>query len=190
MSRLEWLDALPVDQARAELLRCCGSQAWAHAMAEKRPFASEAALTTQADDVWWSLAPSDWLEAFAAHPRIGDTGEASGTDSGKAGRSDRGGGLERTEAADWSRQEQAGVADAAEATRNRLATANREYEARFGYIFIVCATGRTAATMLDLLERRLRNDPALELGVAAEEQRKIIRLRLAKLVGTEQVTTT
>ncbi len=90
----------------------------------------------------------------------------------------------------WSQQEQAGIAAAAEDVRTRLAAANREYHARFGYIFIVCATGKTAEEMLEILERRLKNAPESELRVAAEEQRKITRLRLAKLLDHEQVPTT
>jgi OHCU decarboxylase len=191
---LDALNALDVETARRELLRCCGSTRWAGEMADARPFADAGALAAAGDAVWASLAPADWLEAFAAHPRIGETrlaggsggaGGAGGTaGAGRSGESGESG------ASDWSQQEQAGVAAAAEATRRRLADANRLYEARFGYIFIVCATGRTAAAMLNLLERRLRHEPGVELGVAAEEQRKIIRLRLAKLIGTEQVTTT
>ena len=134
-------------------------------MVDARPFVDAAAMMAAGDAIWTALTPADRLEAFAAHPRIGETG------------------------AGWSAQEQAGVGDSADATRRRLADANREYEARFGYIFIICATGRTAGEMLDALERRLANDPGVEAGVAAEEQRKIIRLRLAKLIGTEQVTT-
>jgi OHCU decarboxylase len=195
--RLEDLNALDAEDAAREMLRCCGSTRWARQMTDARPFADAAAMTAAGDAIWASLAPADWLEAFAAHPRIGETSEAGG--SGGSGRSDgpggsdRSGGSGRSGAAavsDWSQQEQAGVADAANATLRRLAEANHQYETRFGYIFIVRATGRTAAEMLDRLERRLQNEPGVELGVAAEEQRKIIRLRLAKLIGTEQVTTT
>ena len=177
--RLADLNSLDEGAAVDALLRCCGSTRWAGEMADARPFADAGALAAAGDAVWASLAPADWLEAFAAHPRIGETRVAGGA-----------GGSGESGASDWSQQEQAGVAAAAEATRRRLADANRLYEARFGYIFIVCATGRTAAAMLDLLERRLRHEPGVELGVAAEEQRKIIRLRLARLIGTEQVTTT
>jgi 2-oxo-4-hydroxy-4-carboxy-5-ureidoimidazoline decarboxylase len=91
--------------------------------------------------------------------------------------------------ADWSASEQAGVASAAVDVLQRLAAANREYEARFGYIFIVCATGKTAAEMLQILERRLPNAADVEMNVAAEEQRKITRLRLAKLLAREQLPT-
>ena len=136
-------------------------------MAEARPFTSVEAMAAQADAIWWALDRSDWYEAFAAHPVIGGRGSgASGT-------------------AAWSDEEQAGVAPAAEQVRRRLAEANRDYHERFGYIFIVCATGRTADEMLGLLDRRLEHDPEYELRVAAEEQRKITQLRLTKLLEEE-----
>ena len=136
-------------------------------MAAARPFASADAMDTAADTIWRALDRADWLEAFAAHPRIG-AGRSGG--AGQAG---------------WSDQEQAGVAGAEARMKQRLADANRDYEARFGYIFIVCATGRTAAEMLALLEGRLRHDAGDELRVAAEEQRRITQLRLRKLLEPE-----
>ena len=139
-------------------------------MAAARPFAGAEAMAGTADALWSALEPVDWLEAFAAHPRIGETG------AGRAG------------GAGWAQAEQSGVADAAGPTKRRLANANRDYEARFGYIFIVCATGKTADEMLALLEVRLRHDASGELGIAAEEQRKITRLRLNKLLEQEPDT--
>jgi allantoicase len=159
---LERLNALPPDEAEAELLRCCGSPAWARRMAEVRPFASRAALENAADLTWGALPPAGWRAAFAAHPRIG----------------------EKT-APGWSREEQSGAAAAGDATRARLAEAQRAYEARFGHLFLVCATGRGAEELLALLERRLSNTADLELRVAADEQRKITRLRLGKLLHPE-----
>ena len=158
-----WLEDLnAADRAAAEraLLQCWGSTRWARAMAAARPFASADALHAKADETMAALAREDWLEAFAAHPRIGDR------EAGGAGRG-------------WSQQEQAGVEDA---SRARLAAANREYEARFGYIHIVCATGKTGDEMLAILERRLCNDAQTEIRVAAGEQRKITHLRLDKLL--------
>jgi len=128
-------------------------------MAAARPFVDHAAMIDRADAIWWSLDPQDWLEAFSAHPKIGGAATTR-----------------------WSAQEQSGMAGAAAATSDRLASANRAYEARFGYIFIICATGKSAEEMLGALEERLGNAPDRELGVAAEEQRKITRLRVAKLV--------
>ena len=178
--RLAELNALTEGAAATELLRCCGSTRWARLMIAARPFADVEALVAAADATWTSLAPADWLEAFAAHPRIGENTGADGA-TGATG---------ATGAADWAAQEQSSVADAVAAVRRRLAEANREYEARFGYIFIVCATGRSAEEILGLLDRRLGNDSAAELGAAAEEQRTITRLRLMKLLGIAQVPTT
>jgi OHCU decarboxylase len=172
--QLSELNALDENKAASELRRCCGSSRWAQQVARARPFDSIDALTAAADALWWALDRADWLEAFAAHPRIG---------AASAGRSDTGTSQRPDNTAAWSDAEQAGVSGAAEQTRRRLAGANEDYQARFGYIFIVCATGRTADEMLDMLEARLHNDPDRELRVAAEEQRKITRLRLAKLIG-------
>jgi len=130
------------------------------------------AMAAAADRIWASLDEDAWREAFAAHPRIG---------AGRAGESGEAGGADLS----WAAGEQAGVADAPRDVRERLATANRDYEARFGYIFIVCATGKTADEMLAIIERRLHNEPDVELRVAAEEQRKITRLRLEKLLGAD-----
>jgi len=184
---LEDLNALDEESAVRQFLRCCGSSRWARLMAAARPFASAEAMALVADAAWPALDHEDWLEAFAAHPKIGVSGShRPGGSRGPAG-SDWSHGKD---AERWSDQEQAGVADAAEATRRRLAEANREYQARFGYMFIVCATGRTAGEMLDILERRLNNGVAGEIQVAAEEQRRITRLRLAKLLEAVQDTTT
>jgi 2-oxo-4-hydroxy-4-carboxy-5-ureidoimidazoline decarboxylase len=177
--QLDELNALDADTAARELLRCCGSTAWARQMAAARPFASVDAILEAADRTWWHLGEADWREAFGAHPKIGAGG------AGGAAGAERGGGAGRagqagTEA--WSAEEQAGVAGAPDHVTKGLAIANREYEARFGYIFIICATGKSAAEMLDGFERRLGNAPEEELHIAAEEQRKITRLRLAKLL--------
>jgi 2-oxo-4-hydroxy-4-carboxy-5-ureidoimidazoline decarboxylase len=157
------LNALDAGAAAGEFLRCCGSARWAQRMAAARPFARVDALAARADAIWSELEPHDWLEAFAAHPEIGGSGEVS----------------------TWSTQEQSGVAGAGEQTRRRLVEANREYRSRFGYIFIVCASGKTGEQMLARLEARLRHDADDELRVAAEEQRKITKLRLAKLLEQE-----
>jgi len=155
------------EAAQATLLGCCGSPRWAAQMAARRPFEDAAALLRQADQVWWTLDEGDWLAAFAAHPRIGERKAAHDTGA---------------RAATWSAGEQAGVADADAALRERLAAANLAYFERLGFSFIVCATGKTAAEMLALLESRLARGRADELRTAAEEQAKITRLRLSKLV--------
>jgi len=156
--RLEELNALGSEAAEAAFLRCCGSTSWARAMAAARPFATMHDLSSGADERFRKLGPADWLEAFRAHPRIGESGGA------------------------WSDEEQAGMRAAADDVHRKLAAANRQYEAYFGYIFIVCATGKSAGEMLATLENRLTNDPATELRIAAEEQRKITKLRIDKLL--------
>ena len=139
-------------------------------MTARRPFSTIDAVADAADDLWRSLDRADWLEAFAAHPRIGDQSD----DTTAAGNT--------APASRWSAQEQSGVtADA----RRQFAALNRRYEARFGYIFIVCATGRSGSEMLDILERRMLNTPEVELREAAEQQRQITRLRLGKLFSGE-----
>jgi OHCU decarboxylase len=155
------LNCLDPARAEAEFLRCCGSGRWARAMTEARPFGSLDAITRAGDAIWLSLGQDDRLEAFAAHPQIGEQGRVSA----------------------WSNQEQAGMQSAADAVRARLAASNAVYRSRFGYIFVVCATGKSPEEMLLMLDARLSNDPATELRVAAEEQRKITGLRLAKLMG-------
>ena len=165
--RLGDLNSLDDETAMRAFLRCCGSSRWARQMTAARPFAGAEAVAGAANAVWSGLDRADWLEAFAAHPKIGET---------------RPGG---SGVADWSQEEQAGVAGAAAQSLRRLTEANRDYAARFGYIFIVCATGRTAGEMLTLLEDRLRHDAGEELPVAAEEQRKITQLRLGKLLEQE-----
>lgn len=155
---IDWLNALPAGEAEPAFLACCGSRAWARRLAASRPFRDRSDLIRMSDGIWWSLGPEDWLEAFKAHPRIGE----------KGGR--------------WSEQEQAGARGAGSSVLAELAEANRRYESRFGHIFIVCATGKTAEEMLALLQDRFGNDPDTELRTAAEEQRKITHLRLEKLV--------
>lgn len=158
---VERLNAMPAPDAEAMLQTCCGSRAWVRRVAGSRPFQDLDDLHATSDRVWRSLGREDWLEAFAAHPRIGD-------------RSHRGGRL--------SRQEQAGAAAAGEKVLAELAEGNRRYEERFGYIFIVSATGKDAEEILAILRERLDNDPETELLIAAEEQRKITGLRLEKLL--------
>jgi OHCU decarboxylase len=161
---LDRLNALPRAVAVTELLQCCGSRVWAEAMADARPFADRGALYDVSDAVWRSLARDDWLEAFRAHPRIGERASVEHRSSA------------------WSEQEQARVLSAAADERAELAALNRLYEQRFGYIFLICATGLEAAEIREALRHRLDNDPADELHIAAEEQRRITRLRLERLL--------
>ena len=160
---------LPVHQAEDEILPCCGSQAWARAISEKRPIRDAESLLTAHDEVWRSLAESDWREAFRCHPRIG---EAAGPAAGSA------------QSAVWSEEEQGRAGLASTDVKDELAEANRTYEARFSRIFIVCATGRSAAEILGILRRRLGNDDAAELREAAEQQRQIAIIRLKKWLNS------
>jgi OHCU decarboxylase len=161
-------------------------------MAAARPFGSFRELADEADRVWRSLSREDWLEAFAAHPQIGSA--PSSRPSSVAGAGPQGLSLNSVAGAGpqdlsprhslvWSRDEQDGTRGASPETLANLADANRDYEERFGHIFIVCASGRNAAEMLALAQARLANDPETELAIAAEEQRKITRLRLEKLLA-------
>lgn len=159
-------DALPDHEAWPLLQSCCGSSAWVQSMLAHRPFGTLVRVLDAADEIWWSLTPDDWREAFDHHPRIGERAAAA---------------PQSAAARDWSADEQRGASAAGEATRQALAEGNREYERRFGHIYLVCATGKSAEEMLALLRQRLSNDPATELRVAAGEQAKITRLRLEKL---------
>ena len=165
---VERLNELSASEATAEFLKCCGATRWAQTMSEARPFADADELFTKAGDAWWSLTQADWLEAFRAHPKIGEK-KAAATQS--------------EQARAWSAQEQSGVASASTKAINELAERNREYEDRFGFIFIVCASGKSSEEMLSILNSRMDNDRKTELRTAAEEQHKITRLRLEKLLN-------
>ncbi len=158
------LNALPDTEAIAALKRCCGCTRWATLMAKERPFEDLAALLRIGERTWWSLSTKDHLEAFAAHPRIGEQKAPATGDTA------------------WSKGEQQGAAAASSATLEALAEANRAYESQLGFIFIVCATGRSADSMLVDIRARLANSREVEVRTAAEEQAKITRLRLQKLV--------
>ncbi|HEX9705268.1 MAG TPA: 2-oxo-4-hydroxy-4-carboxy-5-ureidoimidazoline decarboxylase [Gemmatimonadales bacterium] len=156
----EFLNSLSPDAARAAFAQCCASDRWVDAMLAARPFASDATLFAFAERAWWALKQNDWLEAFSHHPRIGERDAADAV----------------------ARAEQSGVATADVSLRRSLADGNRAYEQRFGHVFLIGATGKGAAEMLDELERRMGNDAKAELRIAAAEQAKITRLRLEKLV--------
>jgi allantoicase len=158
---LRWLDALPQHHAEQELLAVCGSTRWARELAAARPYPSLAAMEEAASSVWRGLDRADWLEAFAAHPRLGEGARGGGS---------------------WARQEQAGTAGADPDVLAALDDGNRAYEAKFGHVFLLCATGLSADEMLAALRTRRDNDPQSELAVAAGEQEKITALRLRKLL--------
>lgn len=164
---LAQLNGLSEQDALDFFLTCCGSHRWADGMVARRPFHRFEELTRIAEELWFSLPAEDWKEAFASHPRIGDFKE-----------------LKRKfqSTASLSLKEQSGLAGASQATLRALAERNAAYEKKFGYIFIVCATGKNAEQMLVLLNERLKNARAVEIRIAAREQAKITRLRLEKLV--------
>jgi len=165
-------NALTSKQAESSLTDCCGSSRWAATVAARRPYANAEALHKAADSVWWKLDRADWLEAFSHHPQIGDK-PASGSESARQ----------------WAEGEQAGARVASDDVKTRLARANRAYFEKFGYIYIVCATGKTAEGMLAILNQRLQNDLASELSIAAEQQRLVTRIRLDKLLAGELQST-
>lgn len=162
------LNALDLASCQSALTRCCGASRWVDAMLQARPFASDEAVFTTAEHLWASMERADILEAFSHHPKIG-----SDVQSLRA---------RFPQTHQWSGQEQAAVQQANETTLHDLADGNRRYEERFGYIFIVCATGKTAEEMLALLRARLPNSPDDELPIAAAEQAKITAIRLRKLI--------
>lgn len=164
-SGLRHLNQLPSSVATTSLLRCCGSVRWAATLADSRPIGSIGELRRLAASIWWSLEADDWLEAFSAHPRIGESPVSAKQEK------------------DWSQAEQHGARESTDQVSRMLADGNRTYEKRFGFIFLICATGKSATEMLSALEERLENDPLVELRVAAEEQMKITLLRLDKLLA-------
>ena len=167
MHDLAWLNTLTAEEATKELRQCCGSTRWTEQMTDDRPYSTLESLIMHADRVWWSLMPDDWLEAFRSHPKIGEkkTSEKVSAQSQQ-----------------WSGQEQAGVSRASQETTDSLAALNRAYEQKFGFIFIICASGKTSEEMLAALHERLNHDSDTELRLAAAEQAKITELRLKKLL--------
>jgi 2-oxo-4-hydroxy-4-carboxy-5-ureidoimidazoline decarboxylase len=160
------LDRAADGEARGLLQRCCGATRWVERMMARRPFGSNDALLAAAREEWFGLDRADWLQAFGQHPSIGDRESLR---------------LRFADTAHLSEREQSGVAGASEDVLAALADGNREYEEKFGYLFIVCATGKSADEMHALLRERLRNLPDTELKIAAAEQAKITRLRLLQL---------
>jgi 2-oxo-4-hydroxy-4-carboxy-5-ureidoimidazoline decarboxylase len=158
----DW-NQLPEAEALAPVLACCGSNAFAAALTHERPYSDVNSLLAKADDIWWSLAEADWLEAFACHPRIGE----SPTNASH-------------QFSAWSMEEQSKARTAAESVLDAISRKNREYEARHGFIYIVCASGRSAEELLAILDRRLANTTEAEIREAAEQQRQITHLRIRK----------
>lgn len=152
------------DTALASLMSCCASHRWALSVTTLRPFKDEATLFTIGDFIWNKMQEPDWMEAFSAHPRIGERKPAEASAQSK----------------EWSNQEQAAVHDSQSDILAALAAGNLRYEELFGFTYIVCATGKSAEEMLAILQTRLANDRHTELREAAEQQRQITQIRLRK----------
>ena len=164
---LAWLNELPQKETESIFCDCCGSGEWARRMAAARPFPMLENLFEMAETIWFALSPADWLEAFAAHPKIGSSEPAP---------------TQKMRAADWSSGEQSGMETAEADVRTQLVELNRLYEDKFGFIFIICATGKSAVEMLTIARARFGNSVETELRIAAVEQQKITEIRLSKLL--------
>lgn len=162
------LNALPHDRAAELFTACCGAHRWVFEMIRRRPYSSVDDVIDVANEAWRATTERDWREAFDHHPRIGESRSATQTDR---------------QAASWSAGEQSGAVSADANAKRELAAVNAEYEARFGHIYLVCASGRSADELLAIARSRLGNDAETELRVAAEEQRQIMELRLQKLLA-------
>ncbi len=164
---LHELNILPREELKEALFKCCGSTAWVNKMLETFPADELVDLEENAEEIWWQCSEDDWKEAFTHHPKIGDIESLK---------------KKFASTANWAAGEQSGAAVASQQTLEALAKGNDEYEKKFGYIFIVCATGKSAEEMLGLLLLRLPNEPKDEIKIAADEQLKITQLRLEKLL--------
>lgn len=152
---------------KEEFLKCCGSNSWAEKLVEQRPFSDQEDLFKKSDNIWERMEKDDFLEAFAQHPKIGDINSLA---------------KRFAHTKQWAENEQSGVDSAPDKTIEELAEYNKKYEDKYSYIFIVCATGKSAQEMLEILKSRIDNDPQLELKTAANEQNKITKIRLEKLL--------
>ena len=167
MTGIDHINRLSVAEAEAAFMRCCGSTRWTRQMTARRPITHADELCRLAEEVCADLNPEDWLEAFGHHPRIGDMESLRSRFA---------------DTRDWAAGEQGEAVTASEETLHALAEGNQAYEDRFGYTFIVCATGKSTGEMVALMNERLQNDPDAELRIAAEQQSQITRLRLEKLL--------
>ena len=172
MSVLSQWNEAPREQAEAEIIACCGSRRWAAKVCAARPYADTDQIINAGAEVWRSLDEQDWMEAFACHPRIGEKiGETPAAKHVTA------------RSAAWSSEEQKQYSDAEYEVKGAIADGNREYERQYGFIYIVCASGKTPAEMLAILRSRLGRDRAVELHEAALQQQHITKLRLGKWLG-------
>jgi 2-oxo-4-hydroxy-4-carboxy-5-ureidoimidazoline decarboxylase len=164
---LHEFNILPKDQLREELMKCCGSSSWVNRILPFIPADDMIELLEDAEEQWWLCNEDDWKEAFGHHPKIGDMQALT---------------KKFASTAQWASGEQSGVSAAAKETIEALAKGNHLYEEKFGYIFIVCATGKSAEQLLSILRSRLENSPEDEIKIAADEQNKITKLRIEKLL--------
>lgn len=169
---LHELNILSQPQLKEELSKCCGSSAWVKMMMTYFPADDLVELLEDAENMWYQCNEEDWKEAFIHHPKIGDVESLTKKFASTA----------HPTAIGWASGEQSGVKAASKQTIEALAEGNRQYEKKFGYIFIVCATGKSAEEMLEILQSRLPNNPEDEIQLAAEEQNKITKLRIEKLL--------
>lgn len=165
---LHELNILTKEQLQAELFKCCGSTTWVEKMLPFFPADDMAELLYDAEDQWYECSEADWLESFTHHPKIGDMESLKRRFATTAG---------------WASGEQEAVTQASQQTLEALASGNHEYEEKFGFIFIVCATGKSAPEMLELLQQRLKNTKQEEIKIAMDEQNKITQIRLQKLLA-------
>jgi 2-oxo-4-hydroxy-4-carboxy-5-ureidoimidazoline decarboxylase len=164
---LHEFNILPKQQLIEELSKCCGSSSWVNRMLKFIPADDMIELLEDAEEQWWQCSEDDWKDAFSHHPKIGDVESLM---------------KKFASTAQWALGEQSGVNVASKETIEALAEGNCLYEEKFGYIFIVCASGKTAEEMLSVLQTRLENNPEEEIKIAADEQNKITRLRIEKLL--------
>jgi 2-oxo-4-hydroxy-4-carboxy-5-ureidoimidazoline decarboxylase len=167
-----WLNGLSASAARQQFHKCCGAWWWCDQMVEARPMVDAVAVHMASNHAFDAMPRDAWLEAFGSHPKLGDLDSLRMRLAGNK---------------QWSANEQSGVTASDEATLQELADGNRQYEQRFGYVFILCATGLSAAEMLTQMQQRLHNNDATELAKASAEQRKITSLRLDKLTCANQI---
>ena len=165
---LKEFNNLPENEVLKQFSICCGASKWTEQMINSCPFQNKNELLKMAEETWFSLSGQDWLEAFSHHPKIGNIRSLQSK-------------FQKT--AKLSESEQKGISHVSEDLLKEIEEGNQLYEKKFGYIFIVCATGKTAEEMLALLNERLKNDPEAELLTAAKEQNKIIQLRLGNLLS-------
>jgi len=164
---LHELNTIPKQQLQEELTKCCGSSAWVNKMLPFFPADDLVELLEDAEEQWYKCSEEDWKEAFAQHPKIGDLESLQ---------------KKSASTAEWASGEQAGVNSASKQTIEALAAANKKYEEKFGYIFIICAAGKSADEMLAILQNRLQNSAEVEIEIAADEQNRITKLRIEKLL--------